>query len=143
MNSDVHISLAVQLCLLRHPGRPLRQGEIVPRNVVEFVASQIGADPNAFSGYAGGPEGTGRDTTRREHPSEIVRIFGFRAFDATAYRELSRWLQPIAGAPTPARRSSGPFSRRCAAGRSSPPPSRRSSVWRGRGDPGHYGSGRC
>ncbi len=90
------LGFAAQLCLLRYPGRPLRQGEIVPQNVVEFVANQVGAHPDAFREYAGGPEGAGRDTTRREHAAEIVGTFGFRPFDAPAYRELSRWLQPIA-----------------------------------------------
>jgi hypothetical protein len=90
------LGFAVQLCLLRYPGRPLRQGEAVPRNIVEFVASQVGADPDAFAEYAGGPEGAGRDTTRREHVAEIVRTFGFRSFDAAAYRELSRWLLTVA-----------------------------------------------
>ncbi|MBA2692397.1 MAG: DUF4158 domain-containing protein, partial [Rubrobacter sp.] len=90
------LGFAVQLCLLRHPGRPLRAGEIVPYPVVEFVASQVGADPDTFGDYAGGPEGRGRDTTRREHLREIVDTFGFRPFDASAYRELSRWLLPVA-----------------------------------------------
>lgn len=90
------LGFAVQLCLLRYPGRPLRRGEVAPPPIVEFVAFQVGAEPNTFAGYAGGPEGTGRDTTRREHVAEIVRTFGFRPFDARAYRELSRWLLPIA-----------------------------------------------
>lgn len=90
------LGFAVQLCLLRYPGRPLRSGEVVSRNVLEFIASQVGADPDAFDDYAAGPEGAGRDTTRREHVAEIVRTFGFRSFDARAYRELSRWLLPIA-----------------------------------------------
>lgn len=85
------LGFAVQLCLLRYPGRPLRSGELVPRNVIEFVTSQIGADPDAFYDYA-----TERDTTRREHVAEISRTFGFRPFDAQAYRELSWWLLPIA-----------------------------------------------
>jgi TnpA family transposase len=80
------LGFAVQLCLLRYPGRSLRAGEAVPRPIVEFVASQVGADPDAFRDYAGGPEGAGRDTTRREHASEIVRTFGFRSFDGAAYR---------------------------------------------------------
>lgn len=90
------LGFAVQLCLLRYPGRPLRAGDVVPYPVVEFVASQVGADPDALGNYAGGPEGRGRDTTRREHLREIVDTFGFRAFDASAYRELSRWLLPVA-----------------------------------------------
>ncbi|MDP9425858.1 MAG: DUF4158 domain-containing protein [Actinomycetota bacterium] len=94
------LGFAVQLCLLRYPGRPLRSDEALPRPVVEFVASQVGADPDAFGGYAGG---SGRDTTRREHAAEIVRIFGFRSFDARAYRDLSAGCSPSPRAPTPAR----------------------------------------
>ncbi|CAN5134682.1 Tn3-like element TnAs1 family transposase [soil metagenome] len=90
------LGFSVQLCLLRYPGRPLQAGEVVPYPGVEFIASQIGADPGAFGDYAGGTEGRGRDTTRREHLREIVDTFGFRAFDASAYRELSRWLLPVA-----------------------------------------------
>ncbi|MBA4116103.1 MAG: DUF4158 domain-containing protein [Rubrobacter sp.] len=87
------LGFSVQLCLLRYPGRPLRSGDVVPRPIVEFVASQVGADPGAFEAYAGGG---GRDATRREHLREIVGAFGFRTFDAAAYRELSRWLLPVA-----------------------------------------------
>ncbi|MDP9424737.1 MAG: DUF4158 domain-containing protein [Actinomycetota bacterium] len=91
------LGFAVQLCLLRYPGRPLRAGEAVPRPIVESAASQVGADPDAFSDYAGGADGgAGRDTTRREHVAEIVKTCGFRAFDAAAYREFSRWLLPLA-----------------------------------------------
>ena len=90
------LGFAVQLCLLRYPGRLLRAGEDVPRSIVEFVAAQVGVDPDAFDDYAGGPDGAGRDTTRREHVAEIARAFGFRHFGAQVYRELSRWLLPVA-----------------------------------------------
>ena len=85
------LGFALQLCLLRYPGRPLRAGEVVPRPIVEFVASQVGTDPDAFDDYA-----KKRDTTRREHVAEIFRVFGFRPFGAANYRELSRWLSPVA-----------------------------------------------
>ena len=85
------LGFALQLCLLRYPGGPLRSGETVPRNIVEFVASQVGADPDVFEYYA-----RERDTTRREYVAEIARTFGFRTFDTQAYRELSRWLVPVA-----------------------------------------------
>lgn len=85
------LGFAVQLCLLRYPGRPLRPGDVVPLSVIEHVASQVGAPPEAFWEYA-----SKRDTTRREHLGEIIRTFGFRPFDASAYRELSRWLMPVA-----------------------------------------------
>ena len=63
----------------------------MPRNIVEFVASQVGAEPDVFKDYA-----RERDTTRREYVAEIARTFGFRTFDTQAYRELSRWLVPVA-----------------------------------------------
>ena len=85
------LGFAIQLCLLRYPGRTFRLGETMPSNIVEFVASQIGTDPDAFHNYA-----RERDTTRREHVAELVRTFGFRSFDGRAYRELSHWLLPIA-----------------------------------------------
>jgi TnpA family transposase len=43
------LGFAVQLCLLRYPRRPLKPGEGVPRPIVEFVASQVGADPFSAS----------------------------------------------------------------------------------------------
>ena len=85
------LGFAIQLCLLRYPGRPLQVDQVIHRNIIEFVASQVGADPDAFYEYA-----RERDTTRREHVAEITRTFSFRHFDAQAYRELSRWLLPIA-----------------------------------------------
>lgn len=79
----------MQLALLKFPGRPLRPAEQVPEKIVRYVASQIGAKPAAMKEYAGE---AGRDTTRREHFSEITREFGVCQFDASAYRELSGWL---------------------------------------------------
>lgn len=34
--------------------------------------------------------------TRREHLGEMIKTFGFRTFDTSSYRELSRWLMPVA-----------------------------------------------
>jgi TnpA family transposase len=85
------LGFAVQLCLLRYPGRPLRTVEAVPLPVIEHIASQVGAPPEAFAEYT-----LKRDVTRREHLREIMRTFGFRPFDAFAYRDLSRWLTPTA-----------------------------------------------
>ncbi len=87
------LGFGVQLCLLRYPGRPLRPKEAAPEKIVRYVAAQLGVDPRAMDSYAGGV-GTGaggsadgkiggkagRDTTRREHLSEIVETFGFRYF---------------------------------------------------------------
>ncbi len=53
------LGFAVQLCLLRYPGRPLRAGEVVPYPVIEFIASRVGSGPDTFGDYAGpqGPAG--------------------------------------------------------------------------------------
>ena len=37
-----------------------------------------------------------RDTTRREHISEIRNTFRYRTFTAIEYKELAKWLFPIA-----------------------------------------------
>ncbi len=85
------LGFGVQLALLKFPGRPLRPAQQVPEKIVRYVASQIGVDPTVVDVYA-----RGRDTTRREHFSEIIRVFGFKPFDASGYRELSRWLGQVA-----------------------------------------------
>jgi hypothetical protein len=55
------LGFAVQLCLLRYPGWPLKEGEKPPSNLLEFVAQQIDADPDEYSDYAA------REQTRQEH----------------------------------------------------------------------------
>jgi hypothetical protein len=46
------LGFAVQLCLLRYPGWPLKVGDQPPSNLLEFVAQQIDADPDEFGDYA-------------------------------------------------------------------------------------------
>jgi TnpA family transposase len=36
------LGFAVQLCLVRYPGRAWRSGEAVPRALIEFVGEQLG-----------------------------------------------------------------------------------------------------
>ena len=38
------LGFAVQLCLMRYPGRVLAVGEIPPRTMLKYVADQIGVD---------------------------------------------------------------------------------------------------
>jgi TnpA family transposase len=91
------LGFGVQLCLLRYPGRPLRPKEKAPEKMVRYVAAQLGADPRAMDYYAGSADGrAGRDTTRREHLSEIVETFGFRHFGEGTRGELSGWLAGVA-----------------------------------------------
>jgi TnpA family transposase len=54
------LGFAVQLCLLRYSGWPLKVGEKPPSNLLEFVAQQIDADPDEFGDYAA------REQTRQE-----------------------------------------------------------------------------
>ncbi|MEX2746315.1 DUF4158 domain-containing protein [Rhizobium mongolense] len=42
------LGFAVQLCLMRYPGRVLRADEIPPRAMLGYVTQQIGADPASF-----------------------------------------------------------------------------------------------
>ncbi len=60
------LGFAVQLCLMRHPGRVLAAGEIPPRAMLKYVADQISADPSTFALYAR------REETRRDHAARLM-----------------------------------------------------------------------
>lgn len=84
------LGFAVQLCLVRYPGRALRAAEQLPPTLVAFVAEQIGADPLTLGDYAK------RDQTRREHVALLVRHLRLSTFRGQHVRDLMRWLVPIA-----------------------------------------------
>ena len=84
------LGFAVQLCLVRYPGRVLRAAERLPPTLVAFVAEQIDADPLALGDYAR------RDQTRREHVAFLVQHLGLSTFRGQHLRDLMRWLVPIA-----------------------------------------------
>ena len=46
------LGFAVQLCVLRYPGRALDPVEAPPVLMLSFVANQIGTDPRRFGDYA-------------------------------------------------------------------------------------------
>lgn len=46
------LGFAVQLCVLRYPGRALDPVEAPPVSMLSFIASQIGTDPRLFGDYA-------------------------------------------------------------------------------------------
>lgn len=85
------LGFGVQLAYLRFPGRPLGPGEQVPTAILAYLAAQLAVDPAVMAHYA-----RDRDATRREHLLEIQAVFQFRPFTPWVYRELARWLQPIA-----------------------------------------------
>lgn len=76
------LGFAVQLCLIRYPGRALRSGENVSRPLIEFIAEQTGDQADGFEGYAQ------RDATRREHLSSLVRHFQLSVFGHSHVREM-------------------------------------------------------
>ena len=45
------IGFALQLCALRYPGRSLAPGELIPAEVIEFLAAQIGVDAGELLNY--------------------------------------------------------------------------------------------
>ena len=90
------LGFALQLCALRHPGRPLRPGEAVPRYALRFVADQVGAAPDAVAAY-----GT-RVQTRSVHLDELRDTFGFTDLTPARRRELAACLLPVALAATSA-----------------------------------------
>ena len=78
------LGFAVQLCVLRHPGRVLDPTELPPAPMLAFVAKQIGADPALFGEYAR------RAETRREHLLELQRFLGLRGFGLDDWRSCLR-----------------------------------------------------
>jgi TnpA family transposase len=67
------LGFAVQLCVMRHPGRVLAAGEIPPRAMLKYVADQIAADPTAFITYAR------REETRRDHIGRLMIYLNVRS----------------------------------------------------------------
>ena len=59
------LGFALQLCVLRYPGRLLAPGEFVPPAVVDFIGRQLGLDGYELADYAV------RSETRHEHLAEL------------------------------------------------------------------------
>ncbi|MBZ6078262.1 DUF4158 domain-containing protein [Microvirga sp. WGZ8] len=66
------LGYAVQLCIMRYPGRVLGMGEDPPAAVVSYVAEQLGITPGAFASYAR------RIPTRFEHSHRLAKYLGVR-----------------------------------------------------------------
>ncbi|MED3329728.1 Tn3 family transposase [Bacillus thuringiensis] len=85
------LGFAIQISYLRFPGRPLSAKENIPQFLVRFLAKQIGVASWEVQNYA-----RTRDTTRREHVNKIRNLYNLRTFTLREYRELARWLLPLA-----------------------------------------------
>lgn len=66
------LGFAIQLCLMRYPGRVLGAEETPPRAMLKYVADQIGADPK-FALYAR------REETRRDHMARLMVYLNTRS----------------------------------------------------------------
>ena len=81
------MGFALQLCAFRYPGRLLVVGEAIPLNVLRFIATQLGMRAEDPGGYGV------REETRREHLTEIRRIYGYRMFTGRCARDLKVRLE--------------------------------------------------
>jgi len=84
------LGFAVQLGLLRFPGRTLADVPEVPARVVEYIAQQVGVDSAVFEQYGE------RDNTIFEHLDELRREFGFHNCGWPQLRALGRELLLLA-----------------------------------------------
>ncbi|MDG4892706.1 Tn3 family transposase [Mesorhizobium sp. WSM4976] len=84
------LGFAVQLCLMRYPGRVLGAEETPPCAMLRYVADQIGADPEAFALYAR------REETRRDHTARLMVYLDTRS--ATAQDRRAALLAAIQAA---------------------------------------------
>ncbi len=77
---------ALQLCVLRYPGRLLSAGEIIPEPVVRFIGAQLGMTGDELLPYAA------RRQTRQQHLHALRQLYGFKMFSGRGARELKAWL---------------------------------------------------
>ena len=87
---ETRLAFALQLGVLRYPGRVLRQGEVMPLHLLAFIAEQVGVPTDAIGGFARRPQ------TRYEHLATLRSRFGFCDLTDAIKGELKQWLAPIA-----------------------------------------------
>lgn len=80
------LGFAVQLCALRYPGRLLHPGEVVPQEVLAFLADQLDLAPEVLADYAM------RSQTRYDQLNALYAVYGFRTFTRPDRIEIARWL---------------------------------------------------
>lgn len=73
-HSRNRLGFALQLCAFWYPGRLLVPGEVIPLEVSQFIASQLGENPDDLSYYAE------TAVTRRRHLVDLRAIYGYRMF---------------------------------------------------------------
>jgi TnpA family transposase len=86
------LGFAVQLCLMRYPGRTLLPNETPPGSMLNYVAGQLNADPRLFEFYAR------REETRRDHTAYLLGYLGMKS--ATTQDRRAALLAGIDAAAT-------------------------------------------
>ena len=76
------LGFAVQLCLLRYPGYGLANDMVATKPVIQWAASQIKTDADAWEKYGE------RDETRREHLQELRSYLNLSPFSLSDFRFL-------------------------------------------------------
>jgi uncharacterized protein DUF4158 len=84
------LGFAVQLALLKFPGRTLMEVKEVPRAVLAAIAEQVDVPASAFTSYGE------RENTLYEHLDELRRECGFRSCGWREYLLVARSLLPDA-----------------------------------------------
>lgn len=86
------LGFAVQLCLLRFPGRTLIELglERIPPRVIGLIARQVGVPPTALVSYGERPQ------TLYEHLDEIKAVYGYHTYRWQELLTLARHLLPHA-----------------------------------------------
>ena len=84
------LGFAVQLAVLRYPGRPLKDLGTIPTRVLAVIADQVQVPASAFARYGE------RDNTIYEHLQEIRQAYDFRECGWRDYLRLARELLPQA-----------------------------------------------
>jgi hypothetical protein len=68
------LGFAIHLAYLRYPGRVLSPSEMLPKDMLAFIAHQLQVNPSAFLDYGQ------REATRWEHLNELYAYLGLRPF---------------------------------------------------------------
>lgn len=85
------LGVAVQLCTLRYPGRPLLMMTSIPLQLVEYIAAQLGVAAESYAAY-----GQSRRKTPYDHLDAIRRQYGYRSYHSTDDESLTNYLRPMA-----------------------------------------------
>ena len=85
-NASNRLGFALQLCTLRYLGFCPDKLIPVPVEVLEYLAKQLGIDPDSLSDYRK------RAHTRTDHLQVIQAYLGFRKVTQTDFTVLTAWL---------------------------------------------------